>query len=204
MSGTRTQVSRFPSTSFPSLSLYTTLLLSCSITRIVKYRLHVLCLVSGSLLLVRSDESVDGENKHFPKLQKVWLCDDRPLTVVLGNTTEPRLRLHPGSGTQDGDQTHTGVFWDPNPGSLWNLMLWRILRTSQDFHRSAIAPSLIKAVSSYWMPSTVRTGMEMLLGLEEVGLRNAPGPSVSKRHRLAAAAGRQAESLRSSTDPLGF
>ncbi|XP_032168520.1 uncharacterized protein LOC116573025 isoform X3 [Mustela erminea] len=144
MSGTRTQVSRFPSTSFPSLSLYTTLLLSCSITRIVKYRLHVLCLVSGSLLLVRSDESVDGENKHFPKLQKVWLCDDRPLTVVLGNTTEPRLRLHPGSGTQDGDQTHTGVFWDPNPGSLWNLMLWRILRTSQDFHRSAIAPSLIK------------------------------------------------------------
>lgn len=64
--------------------------------------------------------------------------------------------------------------------------------------------SLALAVSSYWMPSTVRTGMEMLLGLEEVGFRNAHAPSVSKRHSSAAAAGRQTESLRSSTDPLGF
>lgn len=51
---------------------------------------------------MQSGESIDGENKNFPNLQKVRLCDDSPFDfVVFGSTIKSMLRPQTGSGTQD-------------------------------------------------------------------------------------------------------
>lgn len=99
MSRKRPQISQFLG---KSPILYVILPWGCSIVGAVKYRLQSLCFISGSLLLVQSGESIDGENKNFPNLQKAWLCDDSPFDfVVFGSTIKSILRPRTGSGTQD-------------------------------------------------------------------------------------------------------